>query len=65
MTEKKMNDLTNKRVLQSSTNLYEVDDVVHRIEPVRCHRTCQAIQTIQLLQLAKRSKHQDIDKTGF
>lgn len=65
MTEKKMNDATNKRILQSSTNLHEVDNVIHRVEPVRRHRTCQTIQTIQLLQLTKRSEHQDVDKTGL
>lgn len=63
MAEKKMNDSTNTQILQSSTNLHEVNNIVHRIEPVRRHWTCQTIQTVQFLQLTKRSEHQNIDQT--
>ena len=63
MAEKKMNDSTNTQILQSSTNLHEVNNIVHRIKPVRRHRTCQTIQTVQFLQLTKRSEHQNIDQT--
>ena len=51
-------------ILKTSSNLEKIDNIVHRIKPVRCHWTSKASDTIQVLQLTNCSKSQNVNQTG-